>query len=236
MGSSDGPRARRGDRPVLSLLTGGGGHDAGPVPAARGPRLRAVGPEATGPGAIEPAGTGSGATGPTGTGPTGTGSDDTGSGAAEDAEARAIALRHLTAGPRSRAELAARLAQRGVGADVARSVLDQLHDVGLVDDAEFARTWVSARQAKGLSARAVTHELRVKGVDPEVASLAVEAMDADTERVAAEQLVLRKVASVRGLPRDTQVRRLGGILARKGYSSTVIMQVVLAALDDVDGE
>lgn len=157
-------------------------------------------------------------------------------GSEAEAEAKTIVLRQLTAGPRSRAQLAARLAERGTDDDIAACVLDRLESVGLIDDAEFARTWVRSRHTRGLSARAVAHELWAKGVADEVAREALSALNADDERLAAEKLIQRRVDSVRGLPRDKQVRRLSGVLSRKGYSSALTMQVVCAALDDVDLE
>ncbi len=152
----------------------------------------------------------------------------------DEAAAKAIVLRQLTAGPRSRAQLAARLVERGADGGVAERVLDRLQEAGLIDDAEFARTWVRSRQARGLSARALAHELRAKGVDDEVARQALATIAPDDEREAAEMLVQRRLASVRGLPRDKQVSRLAGLLARKGYGGAMAMQVVRAALDDAD--
>ncbi|MDP9443359.1 MAG: recombination regulator RecX, partial [Actinomycetota bacterium] len=61
--------------------------------------------------------------------------------------ARALALRRLNAQPRTRAELEQTLAQRSVPPEVAAGVLDRLEQVGLVDDAAFARSWVESRQA-----------------------------------------------------------------------------------------
>lgn len=157
-----------------------------------------------------------------------------------EAAARSIVLRQLTAGPRSRAQLAARLVERGTDDDVTQRVLDRLEGVGLIDDAEFARTWVRSRHTTlGLSRRALAHELRGKGVDDELASEALGAIDGDVERQAAEQLVARRLRTVRGLPRHKQVTRLAGMLARKGYGVALTTQVVLAALgdaaaDDVD--
>ena len=145
---------------------------------------------------------------------------------------RAIVLRQLTMAPRSRAQLASKLAQRGAPADVAGRVLDRFEQVGLVDDAAFAQGWVRSRQAtKGLSRRALGRELRSKGIDDELARSALDTIGVDDERQAAEQLVARRLRAVRGLPRDKQVARLAGMLARKGYSSGLAMQVVREALD-----
>src|SRR5690348_9385137 len=79
--------------------------------------------------------------------------------------ARALCLRLLTVAPRTRAQLAAALARRGVPAEAADAVLGRLTDVGLVDDQAFAAAWVSSRHlGRGLGRRALSAELRVRGV------------------------------------------------------------------------
>ena len=145
--------------------------------------------------------------------------------------AKAIALRQLTMAPRSRAQLRAAMDRRLVPPEVTEAVLDRLEQVGLVDDKAFAESWVRYRQReRGLARRALAHELRTKGVDDEIARVALDEVDADSERQAAQELVARKLASTRRLDRDTRVRRLAGMLARKGYSSGLALSVVRQAL------
>jgi regulatory protein len=151
--------------------------------------------------------------------------------------ARGICLRALTGAPKTRQQLADLLATRGVPDDAAETVLDRYTEVGLIDDAAFARAWVSSRQAgRGLARRALSSELRAKGVDPEVAAEAVEAVDDDDERATARRLVDRKVGAMRRLDRATATRRLMGMLARKGYNGGLAAAVVREALDGADAE
>ena len=111
-------------------------------------------------------------------------------------------------------------------------MLDRFTEVGLIDDAAFARAWVSSRQSgRGLARRALSAELRAKGVDAEVAAEAVEAVDDDDERETARRLVDRKVGAMRRLDRATATRRLMGMLARKGYNGGLAAAVVREALD-----
>ena len=75
-----------------------------------------------------------------------------------DAEsvARTILLDQLTGRARSRRELADKLAQNNVPEELATSLLDRFEEVGLVDDAAFARAWVEGRHAsRGLATRAL---------------------------------------------------------------------------------
>ncbi len=69
-------------------------------------------------------------------------------------------------------------------------MLERFTEVGLIDDAAFAAAWVSSRQSgRGLSRRALADELRRKGVDKEVAAVALEAVDPQDEWDAARALV-----------------------------------------------
>lgn len=147
--------------------------------------------------------------------------------------ARTICLRLLTDRPRTRAELADALARRGVPDDAAGTVLDRFGEVGLIDDAAFAQAWVTSRHSgRGLAGRALRQELRRKGVADEVAAQAVQTLDADTEAATARELVDRRLRSLRGVAPDARLRRLMGMLARKGYGPGMASQVIRAALAD----
>lgn len=152
--------------------------------------------------------------------------------------ARTIVLSRLTAQPRTRAELEQTLATKLVPVEVARGVLDRFEQVGLVDDAAFARAWVESRRTgRGLARRALAQELRRRGVDDEVAREALDEIDPEHETELARALVRRKLRTTRPLERQTRVRRLAAMLARKGYSPGVAMRVVreeiAAERDDV---
>lgn len=160
---------------------------------------------------------------------------DLGPEADPESVARKILLDQLTGRARTRAELAAKLAQRDVPDDIAERLLDRFTEVGLIDDAAFARQWIEQRQeGRGLARRALSQELRRKGVDDETVREALEERaedDPDAELDAARMLVRRKLRSVQGLDHDKAVRRLVGMLARKGHSSGVAFRVVREELD-----
>ena len=158
----------------------------------------------------------------------GPGSEDPGS---EEA-ARAICLRQLTAGPRTRAQLATALRKQSVPDEIAESVLSRFAEVGLIDDAAFARAWVESRHhGRGLARRALTAELRQRGIpDGEVRS-AVSLLGPQDELAAARRLVAKRAPSTRGKPMPARARQLMGMLARKGYSAGLAAQVVREALE-----
>lgn len=118
-------------------------------------------------------------------------------------------------------------------AEPANEVLDRLTAVGLIDDRAFAELWVRSRhRERGLARAALRQELTRKGVEPQVADEALSQLDADDEHATARRLVERKLATTRGLPTETRIRRMVSLLARKGYSSSAAYAVVRAALRD----
>lgn len=153
-----------------------------------------------------------------------------------EAVARTIVLRQLTAAPRSRHQLAEALARREVPEEVAERVLDRFTEVGLIDDAAYAEMLVRSRHAeRGLSRRALTLELRRKGVSPEDSATALDQVGDDDEEQAARALVRKKLRATRGLDREVRMRRAYGALGRKGYGPGLVSRLVreeLAAEED----
>jgi regulatory protein len=157
---------------------------------------------------------------------------DAGPEADPESVARKILLDQLTGRARTRSELADKLAGRNVPDDVAVRLLDRFEEVGLIDDAGFAREWVEQRQSgRGLARRALAQELKRKGIEDELAREVLDEIDPDDEVEAARMLVQGKLRSMRGLDRDKAIRRLVGMLARKGHSSSVAFRVVKEELD-----
>ncbi len=146
--------------------------------------------------------------------------------------ARAICLQQLTQRARSRAELATVLRRRGVPDEAARTVLDRFVEVGLINDESLAQNVALAQHTeRGLAGRAVAVKLRQRGLSDQVVDSALTLIDEDSERAAARRLVARKLPALRGLPEQTQARRLVGLLARRGYSPGMAAAVVREALE-----
>ncbi|MGW0814667.1 recombination regulator RecX [Streptomyces viridiviolaceus] len=151
-------------------------------------------------------------------------------------QARAICLRLLTGTPRTRKQLADALNKRGIPDEAAEEVLSRFEEVGLINDSAFADAWVESRHhGRGLARRALARELRTKGVDSTLIDAAVSQLDSEQEEETARELVARKLRSTRGLDRDKRLRRLAGMLARKGYSEGMALRVVRQALEE-EGE
>jgi regulatory protein len=142
-------------------------------------------------------------------------------------QAKDICLRQLTLRPRTRVELAQALARKGIEADVAEQVLSRLDEVGLIDDTAFAEVWVRSRHNfQGMSRRALAVELRRKGVADESAAEALATVDAEAEEDRARQLVRKRLRVLANADEPTKIRKLVGMLARKGYAQGLAYRVV----------
>ncbi|MYZ10778.1 recombination regulator RecX [Streptomyces sp. SID2999] len=151
-------------------------------------------------------------------------------------KARNICLRLLTGTPRTRKQLADALRKREIPDEVAEEVLSRFEEVGLINDGAFADAWVESRHhGRGLARRALARELRTKGVDSTLIDEAVGQLDSEQEESTARELVDRKLRATRGLDRDKRLRRLAGMLARKGYPEGMALRVVRQALEE-EGE
>jgi regulatory protein len=149
-----------------------------------------------------------------------------------EAAALEICLRLLTAAPRTRAQLDQALRRRGMAQSAADAALDRLAGAGLIDDAAFARAWVDTRhRGRGLARRALTAELRQRGVDEGDVRAAVADLGPEQEAASARRLVEAKLAATRSRPLATRMRRLTGLLARKGYPPGMAYRVIREALE-----
>lgn len=149
--------------------------------------------------------------------------------------ARTIVVRSLTAAPRTRHQLEDLLESRGIPAEVSAQLLDRFTELNLVDDAEFARMWVTARTGhRGMSRRALRLELSRKGVADDDIAEALADIDDDAEFDTAVTLARRKARTMGGVEPRVRLRRLTGMLMRRGYSGDVAARAARIATDDDD--
>ncbi|WP_415855794.1 regulatory protein RecX [Sinomonas sp. G460-2] len=150
--------------------------------------------------------------------------------------ARAILLRQLTLGPRSRHQLAGKLRERNVPEETAEMVLERFEEVGLIDDGAFAAMWVRSRsESKSLSKSALRRELASKGIGGQTAEDALADLSDEDEDEAARRLVERRVRpAVLGdrATKDRELRRLVGMLARKGHPPARAFRIASDVLEE----
>ncbi|ERS41432.1 MULTISPECIES: recombination regulator RecX [Corynebacterium] len=159
---------------------------------------------------------------------------------AEEAKSkvRSRALGLLDQRSRSRQELYDRLVQAEFAPEVVDEVLDDLAHAGLIDDAAFAAEWVRQRhKRRGKSRSVLDRELREKGVSQEDIDEALAQIDSADEEAMARALAEKKARSVKSVPADRKerekaLRRIVGVLARRGFNEGMSLNIAISALEE----
>ena len=151
--------------------------------------------------------------------------------------ARNMVLRKLTRAPQTRQQLADYLTERGIPEDICNAVLGRMADVGLINDVEYAAMFVRSRGAgRGLAPRVLAQELRQRGIDAAIIDEELAGITPEDDRELARALVRKKLSSVARFDRDTQIRRLTGMLLRKGFNSGLAFEIVREELGTTDSD
>lgn len=152
-------------------------------------------------------------------------------------KAKDIILYALSMSPKTRKQLEDKLKDKNIPEAAAKDALDKMTEVGLIDDEQFAKSWVYSRYTyKGLSAMAIKRELKLKGIEEETINNALETIGYDEEWEKALEMVARKAPSTRHLDKQVRVRRLVGMLARKGYNGGIAFNAVKEILNKEENE
>ena len=148
--------------------------------------------------------------------------------------AKQVLLRRLSHAPRTRKELAKDLKDKDISDEVANVALDRFEEVGLINDQALASNYVSSQhERKGLGKNALRQQLRAKGVSDDVAQEAISQISDDQEFQAAFALACKKIRSLQRDDAKTQLRKIVGVLARKGYSSNLAFRVAKEVITDL---
>ena len=147
--------------------------------------------------------------------------------------AKQVLLRRLSNAPRTRKELAQDLKKKKIEEDIAQIALDRFEELGLINDRTFSENFVSTtHERRKLGKKALKQQLRTKGVSEEIANQAISQISEDDEFKAALALALKKIRSIQQDDPQGQIRKIVGLLARKGYSSTLSFQVAKEVVND----
>lgn len=135
------------------------------------------------------------------------------------------ALHFLSYRPRSSREVRQNLTKRGCDETLVEETISRLQRAGLVNDEEFARAWVENRSAfRPRSKSALRMELRQKGLSDEIVqSVLDETVD---EQALAFEAARKQARRYAGLEWPGFRQKLGGFLARRGFSYTTLAPVV----------
>lgn len=145
--------------------------------------------------------------------------------------AKTIVYNQLAYSAKTRGQLRKKLQAEGFDAELIEPLLDKFEAAKLIDDAEYAQTFVAQKsRTKKLSRAALRRELSERGVRGEEAENALAQRTDEQEREDAAELVRKKLRPGMDLSdraeKDRVTRRLLGMLARRGYPSSMSMSVI----------
>ncbi len=149
-------------------------------------------------------------------------------------EARKFAKASLARRACSRSALIGKLRGRAVDETIAERVCDEMERIGLLDDPSYADSLARDRVSRGpVGRRLLEQKLRAKGLDrQEIAGAVERALEGSDPLEDALRLASARAARFGSeLAREARIRRLTGLLARRGFEPDIVHQAVRRVLD-----
>ena len=149
--------------------------------------------------------------------------------------ARDAALKYLGVRAHTVRELREKLLRKRFPETVVVRVIEELENLRLLDDDQFARTWVETRQrTRPVGSARLEEELRRKGIDETVIARVLEefreTLDTPDEAVS---LLRRQKWRYAGLEEKKAKRRMWGFLARRGYPQEAMRRAIDKVWEDL---
>ncbi len=145
--------------------------------------------------------------------------------------AQDYALRLLSYRERSRQEVQARMERKGFQRDVIEKILRYLESQKYLDDKRFAELWTHNRLKRRYGKGRVILELREKGVNQEIIDEVVKKTYSTVDEIGmALDLVKRKGYNLESAEDQRALRRASGFLRRRGFSFSIIREVMSRVL------
>lgn len=144
------------------------------------------------------------------------------------------ALLFLSYRARSEKEIRQNLRKHEYPEELIEQTLERLRGNGLANDEKFARAWVENRNTfRPRSRRALTVELRQKGLDDEAVRAAVADVD---ENVLAYESARKRAGRLKGQEWGEFRKKLSEYLARRGFPYSVVSSVVSKVWNEMNSE
>lgn len=152
-------------------------------------------------------------------------------------QAKNVAYYWIDQTDKSRFELFTKIKNKGITDEVANSVLDKMEEAGYIDDSRFAENFVYSKQKyEKLGARGIGYKLKLKGVEQDIIDVALASIEEEDEEENAKLVALKKARSTQKLDMNKRIQQIAGMLARKGYSGSMIFRIAKEAIEEADAE
>ncbi len=140
-------------------------------------------------------------------------------------KAREAVFRLLKIRFRSEQEIRERLTRKQFSKETVEQTIPYFKELGLIDDRQFARKWISSRLLKPFGINRIQFELRNKGIQDEIIH---EALRNLTDDYPEEEIVFRlakqQASKVKNVDLNKSRQRIYGYLARRGFRSATIFK------------
>ncbi|GAB4577847.1 MAG: RecX family transcriptional regulator [Anaerolineales bacterium] len=152
----------------------------------------------------------------------------------EKEQALQRALNLINYRPRSETEIRNHLKKYQIPEETTTAVIARLRESGLLNDQQFAETWIENRAAfRPRSKRALRMELAQKGIDETIIKETLAGVNDDEQAYEAGQ---KKARQLRTTDEKEFKHKLLGFLARRGFSYEVASPVVKRLWEEKNNE
>ncbi|MDP8264162.1 MAG: regulatory protein RecX [Candidatus Aceula lacicola] len=142
-------------------------------------------------------------------------------------KAKIAAFRLLKVRIRSEKELKSRLAQRNFSSKVINSILRGFKQIGLINDQDFAKSWIQSRIAKGFGERRIVLELKQKGISDSIIKNQIQKTQKTySPKAVIRQLIEKRLKRYKSLEPLVIKRRLYGFLVRRGFDINIVLKEI----------
>jgi regulatory protein len=137
-------------------------------------------------------------------------------------------LRALERRSYARVDLGRRLVRKGHPRPAVDAALESAAELGLLNDAVFARDYVQSRAARGRGPSRLTRDLLAMGIDRAVIeqALAIEWPEGANQGDVPLALATKRAEQLGRLPRPVKRRRVLAYLARRGFTGREVTEMV----------
>ena len=127
----------------------------------------------------------------------------------------------------TKSEMERQLKREGFSADAIETSIAELIRSGHIRDRKYAEHWIVRRQKSNPRGKTLLkHELVDRGIDKETAEQVIATVETEDETKVALQIAQKRAKQYKRLPTHVAKRRLHGFLARRGFGSDIVRQVL----------
>jgi len=140
-----------------------------------------------------------------------------------------LAYYYLSIRNRSEKEMRDYLVKKKAPEDIIERINTSLRDHKFLNDEAFARSWVLSRARVKPKGKALLKiELRQKGIHDEIIQKVMSEVQEEipSELEQAKSLIVKRMERLQGAPREEIYSKVGGFLARRGFSWDVVKKAI----------